>query len=766
MGNLGDVISETTWKWSYKIRHLGQSSEKRLADYKKGSSDSRILPHGTKNNAKAKEANGSEAMPGSHPCVKTLYEGPGSTEGLKNWVDYPPRQLSKTAIRAQDRVAIVLYKAKDTDKPVVKNRFSVKCVRILVQNLDLVAALAPILKKEDEILDLTSRAYFDAPFRPFYFCYDEIVAKYRSLAPEDTLATFMLLLIKVLDEVFEELRSKKQCLLNNGLISYKLAWAYYVRDAPILSRGPNCEVLSKVVSTTYANLMGNAVLTLKAKILRFNGEAFMWEDCNLDIPEFEGKLPIRDLQHFPLEFHEDPPGIKDQMARRGCLVLNYQGLVYCTYDGVAMYTEDKQTSKYNVDGRILIDVVGYNKYHLKKGKYQDNNSKARATIVPGTGVRQRTPYHGSALNSEESIDNESGKPEKIESRQKVTKSKENKRLGPEDRQRNKDAMLARPDDLKFMAPFLEGFCLKYKQWFMFMVEDIGPITWNDEAFDHLVYDEQQKDLVLSFVQSHGSSNQQRLDDVVMGKGQGLVVLLSGPPGTGKTLTAEAVADRTRRPLFYLHAEDLGICAATLGANLKKIFDMATDWDAVILLDEADVFMAERHPHDIARNELVSIFLRELEYTRSIIFLTTNMYQTIDTAFRSRLSLHLLFQPLSVEARVAIWHKFLDRLPSARSTSTLLGAGTMSSSSCSQGVVSSLLSSGSGSGAVDVSEDDLVELAQWPLNGREIKTAIKMVKLWCDHKGHDLTLARLENGIKVTSPHASRGSRHSNHDLYD
>jgi hypothetical protein len=44
--------------------------------------------------------------------------------------------------------------------------------------------------------------------------------------------------------------------------------------------------------------------------------------------------------------------------------------------------------------------------------------------------------------------------------------------------------------------------------------------------------------------------------------------------------------------------------------------MATDWNAVILLDEADVFMAERSPADIARNELVSIFLRELEYFRA------------------------------------------------------------------------------------------------------------------------------------------------------
>jgi SpoVK/Ycf46/Vps4 family AAA+-type ATPase len=84
-----------------------------------------------------------------------------------------------------------------------------------------------------------------------------------------------------------------------------------------------------------------------------------------------------------------------------------------------------------------------------------------------------------------------------------------------------------------------------------------------------------------------------IDDVITGKGLGLIILLSRPPGTGKTLTAEAVADKTRRPLYYLQAEDLGIDASTSGSNIKKIFEMATEWDAVILLDEADVFIAER-----------------------------------------------------------------------------------------------------------------------------------------------------------------------------
>jgi AAA+ superfamily predicted ATPase len=209
----------------------------------------------------------------------------------------------------------------------------------------------------------------------------------------------------------------------------------------------------------------------------------------------------------------------------------------------------------------------------------------------------------------------------------------------------------------------------------------------------------------------------------MGKGQGLILLLSGPPGTGKTLTAEAVADKTRRPLYYLQAEDLGTDASKLGPKIKKVFEMATEWDAVILLDEADVFMAQRDPGDIARNELVSIFLRELEYFKGIIFLTTNLYSTIDVAFRSRVNIHLVFSPLSFSSRLLLWDKFLARLPT--DVQAKLGEG------------------------------EIEELAKWKLNGREIKNAIKTVRTWCACKGFEMSLTRLEAGIKVTAPSSKK-----------
>lgn len=305
----------------------------------------------------------------------------------------------------------------------------------------------------------------------------------------------------------------------------------------------------------------------------------------------------------------------------------------------------------------------------------------------------------------------------------------------------------------------------------FYVEDLEPMVWNDTAYEHLVYDAQQKDLVLSFVESHGRTSTvdsagstsgtsitaatPLVDDVIVGKGQGLIVLLSGPPGTGKTLTAEAVADHTHRPLFHLQAEDLGISASTLGANLKKVFEMATDWNAVILLDEADVFMTSRNPGDIIRNELVSIFLRELEYFQGIIFLTTNLYETIDTAFRSRVSLHLLFPALSKDAREKVWRRFLDRIPeSERVADVAEGDGAI----------------GENAAATEekfIDDKDIQQLSLWELNGREIFNAVRMARSWCNHKGYLMTLERMESGIKVTNPQAGKsGSDDDYGDLYE
>lgn len=100
-------------------------------------------------------------------------------------------------------------------------------------------------------------------------------------------------------------------------------------------------------------------------------------------------------------------------------------------------------------------------------------------------------------------------------------------------------------------------------------------------------------------------------------------MLHGPPGTGKTLTAEGISEFLKCPLYMVSAGELGTDSRYLELELQKILDICHAWGAILLLDEADVFLEKRNMHDLHRNALVSIFLRQLEYFQGILFLTTN-----------------------------------------------------------------------------------------------------------------------------------------------
>lgn len=61
------------------------------------------------------------------------------------------------------------------------------------------------------------------------------------------------------------------------------------------------------------------------------------------------------------------------------------------------------------------------------------------------------------------------------------------------------------------------------------------------------------------------------------------------------------------------AGELGTDPRYLETELLKILDICHTWGAILLLDEADVFLERRSLHDIHRNSLVGVFLRQLEY---------------------------------------------------------------------------------------------------------------------------------------------------------
>jgi hypothetical protein len=736
---------------------MTHSNEKHVDDFTSESDFSIIEEKGAAPKQKGKAvAAKEENMAGVDPIVKTFYESEDSIEGQYNWCEVPPRQLSKKAALKHDRVAIRVYKVKDISQPIMSGRFALKYHQVDLQNPALISALKDIVKKEGVYLDPSEIAKFCEPFRPLYFCAEEIATLYKDTAETSPLKTQLLLLLKLMGDMFGATRTQVRQLQANNLMSYKLAWTYFPKDSLAYRPGKDCETVYKVVNTTYKS-KPCPHLSVDAKEIVFDGTAFAWVKTDFQLPAWSGNKPITDLNVYPLEFHADPEGIKSRLIARGEKALDYQGLNYCLYTGVGYHFQGKKLEKVNVDGRILLDNYGYNKYHdqltrqggkeanedyQRIGDEEDESSNKLISKARANGVVFANPNQPKVKSGED------------------TDASYAKRLTAADIERNKTIMMKRPNDLLFLSPLLKGYCLKNKLWLNFYVDDVRPMIYNDAAFDHLVYPPEQKDLVYSFVEHHQRTRASgsEMDDVIKGKGQGLVFLLSGPPGTGKTLTAEATADKCRRPLFYLQAEDLGTNPSLLGANLKKMFEMATDWQAVMLLDECDVFLAERNPVDITRNELVSIFLREIEYFRGVLFLTTNLYDAIDAAFRSRMSIHLRFNPLAPDARRQVWRKFIERLPPMNYLPGVVpeAAATAAAAEEAEDESGTAVAELKPIRAIDMLDDaDFAELSLWELNGREIKNAIKTVKSWCDCKGYVITLSRLESGIKVTAPSASK-----------
>lgn len=154
----------------------------------------------------------------------------------------------------------------------------------------------------------------------------------------------------------------------------------------------------------------------------------------------------------------------------------------------------------------------------------------------------------------------------------------------------------------------------------FDVDKIEDVDWNKDAFANLVLPGDRKNLLQSLVEAH--HKEIGFDDFIKGKGHGLVVNLFGPPGVGKTFSAEATSEHVRRPLYVIGGGDLGTSAATLDVALERIFDVATAWKAIVLIDEADVFLEQRSLHDLERNAMVAVlyvdFCHSLRYNANYI----------------------------------------------------------------------------------------------------------------------------------------------------
>ncbi|KAF5699493.1 P-loop containing protein [Fusarium mundagurra] len=333
------------------------------------------------------------------------------------------------------------------------------------------------------------------------------------------------------------------------------------------------------------------------------------------IAKYDGIVPLTSLCIFPLLFHQEREKIENSLLERGKKYLSLTGIRYCQYRGIAQLnrfaeptTRSHLIARTTVQQRIMVDFE----------EFYETASRPTFNAVDDLGA---------VVNDLKFTDNQ------------------------------------------FLVCDHEvpGYTMINKQWGFFLVDLVEPVELTQDAFHKLVLPAEKKEILSSLISSR-SVDAFTTDDFIEGKGRGLIVLLHGPPGVGKTFTAEAIADYTQRPLLAVNSGQFIGPTTLFEMRLLQLLRLATRWQAVLLLDEADVFMQARNLQDLDRNSLVSLLLRILEYFEGILFLTTNRVETIDSAFMSRIHLALSYPPLSQEAKSQLWETWITRAGEGQSPS--------------------------------------------------------------------------------------------------
>ncbi len=178
--------------------------------------------------------------------------------------------------------------------------------------------------------------------------------------------------------------------------------------------------------------------------------------------------------------------------------------------------------------------------------------------------------------------------------------------------------------------YVHLFHLEWHRNIWVHVQHMEEYRYQPQLRDKLVLPAHHRDLIDILT----SNRNVLVQDFVPGKSGGTTILCQGAPGLGKTLTAEVYSEVVGKPLYRVHSGQLGTTATSVGAALTGILRRAVRWDAILLLDEADVYIRCRD-NDLEHNAIVAEFLRTLEYFNGLLFMTTNRIGDVDDAIRSR-----------------------------------------------------------------------------------------------------------------------------------
>ncbi|KAM0718471.1 hypothetical protein Q7P37_005541 [Cladosporium fusiforme] len=400
--------------------------------------------------------------------------------------------------------------------------------------------------------------------------------------------------------------------------------------------------------------------------------------------DFDGRFYIRVYRRFTIEMFEEPrptealeimplavaekllPGInREEFRQRGMQFLAYTKPQHRYYHGTTVTQAPRGETLYTQYGDDRDDHRLFTE-RVESQVVVDFERGIQAN--PGWGPVIDDKYYLGNVDQAE-LDDGFEYAEKDYVWDDRASEKLQKELNIKQVQWNKGESVPEGDDLLLLPERVFGFVLRTRSWACLRLgaddsgrEHLTLVAQRVDPWQDLEIPSGHKSIVQALIKTHFSKDkvQDAQFDLVREKGKGVIILLHGVPGVGKTATAECVAASYGKPLLPITCGDLGLMPEEVEDTLQTAFQLAQSWDCIMLLDEADIFLAQRTNQDIERNALVSVFLRVLEYFEGILFLTTNRVGVFDEAFKSRIHMALYYPPLNWPTTEKIWRNLIRR----------------------------------------------------------------------------------------------------------
>lgn len=393
-----------------------------------------------------------------------------------------------------------------------------------------------------------------------------------------------------------------------------------------------CRVLSVSrgrddLTTLYGTVNASKPPSIKTHDFRIQGYTIAYDGTNFgpvpqkfEIVPFQGEREISALDPCPLRYFEGSADLKTRLVERGIEFMQYTKPNHCHYAGPTF--SEHQNGSYNsvaeksttIDGHVIVD--------FKEAKSENTGWVLEQDIIDADGGlsseiteyelrklwrdKGHTQFKTSYLNDicdDDRVDSKD-QDDLIDSNAFLTAWKSGKPVNQEYLQRI---------DYALLPSRVVGYDLYRHKFAILALEYLQPVQASTDGWADLKLPRGHKPMVQAQIRTHFLRKMSRQNhtynetdtDIVRGKGLGLIILLHGAPGVGKTSTAECVAESLGKPLYPITCGDLGVTAESVERTLANTFAKAEAWDCVLLLDEADVFLAQRTRTDLERNAIVS-----------------------------------------------------------------------------------------------------------------------------------------------------------------